>query len=289
MSKLPEINSVSDFLNWIHSCYKKNNSNKHLFFRGHSVSTYELIPSVFRNKFNEKDIILDFKQYAPVHNIQYDFIYECDKMLCDMQHFGLPTRLLDWTINPLIALYFSCQNSSTPNVNADGQLFTFNPWDYNKKVIGTGKTPQMHDIHIAMRSLLAYGWKFSEIKECLQRKYIKVELTENDIQKPFSYVAPYTNNRKTNQRGCFTIFGIDKHKFDYWIEAKESLDSVIIKAKKKNNILEELNLLYVNEYSVYPDFEGMSNMIKKWGSLFNFKNNIKHRRAAPKRAKKRPI
>ena len=272
MQKFTEIKSVVDFTKSILEYYQKTKSKKHLFFRGHSKLSYPLIPSVFRNPhYSEKEILLDFKQYAPEHNIKYDFIYECDKVLCDMQHYGLPTRLLDWTINPLIALYFACLKSTSSKLDSeaeDGCLFAFNPWEYNKKIINY-EIPENHDIHVKTRALLAYGWKFDDIKNYMKDKYHKFDINENDIMRPISCVSPYTNKRKINQRGCFIIAGTSRDEFDDWEVTKMFLEYYLIKKENKNTILKELNLLYINEYSVYPDFHGMSKMIKKWGSLFN--------------------
>jgi len=273
MKNVAIIDSVLTFIDYIQKYYKTVDPKKHLFFRGHSKVSYELIPSVFRKNESEKDILLDFKQYAPEHNIKYDFIYECDRVLNDMQHFGLPTRLLDWAINPLIALYFSCQRSKTlakEDKDEDGRIFIFNPWNYNSKIVNY-EIPENHDIHILARALLSYGWNFDDIGKYIERKYVRFELNEKDLEKPISFVSPYTNKMKISQRGCFTINGTDRGSLDKWDEEKKSLDYLTIRGDKKYEILNELNLLYINEYSVYPDFDGMSEMIKKWGSLFNYK------------------
>lgn len=87
-----------------------------LFFRGHPDISYKLTPSVFReNNFreNEKSIIYRAMSESPKEfdNDKYFF----DKLV-RAQHYGIPTRLLDLTINPLIALYFACETG--PDVRA---------------------------------------------------------------------------------------------------------------------------------------------------------------------------
>ena len=78
-----------------------------------------------------------------------------------------------------------------------------------------------------------------------------------------------------HQRGCFTIHGKCEKPFDDFKDVNDFIKRVRIKFEAKPKILEELNQLYVNYYSIYPDFEGMKNMIKQCGSLFNLKLNHK--------------
>jgi hypothetical protein len=104
-----EINFISSIsaLNSVISSYKI--AGKQLFFRGHAHPNYILLPSVMRTKSWKTNESIMYNEL--IINCPEDF-EKCHthlEKLVKMQHYGLPTRLLDVTRNPLVALYFACK------------------------------------------------------------------------------------------------------------------------------------------------------------------------------------
>ena len=92
---------------------------------------------MFRNsKLKERGIILDYKQ-AFVEEV--DYVSSMERILIEMQHHQIPTRLLDWSISPLIALYFACSSEEYQNRNA--MVYALNPWHVYNSIKEYTKTP----------------------------------------------------------------------------------------------------------------------------------------------------
>lgn len=115
-----EITSVADFIKAIEGV--KNDpfaieKTAEVFYRGHADKSWDLTPSIFRSDKgieNEHFLFRDMVAHVP-----RDFS-ECKSALdylVQMQHYGLPTRLLDVTANPLVALYFACQPAGDTTIS----------------------------------------------------------------------------------------------------------------------------------------------------------------------------
>jgi len=103
-----------------------------VWWRGQSISTWTLSPSVARlNRGHryEQNMILRFMQRAPARHPKTPGPTDISGWLFLMQHYRLPTRLLDWTESPLTACFFSVDLHQHPN--DDGALYALSPYALN--------------------------------------------------------------------------------------------------------------------------------------------------------------
>lgn len=205
----------------------------------------------FYQKFynHEKYLLQRFKRDA------YPFV---ERMLTDWeaitlgQHHGLPTRLLDWTSNPLVAL-FNATEKTKPK--SDGVVFAYRPrseWKYHISMF-KGQNPSRPKVPDPLN--LEGGGKN---KRVIKSPYIKV-------------VFPMLiTNRLVAQSGGFTIQ--DPHtcltKMGNQCFNKESLDLMemyrwILPADAKSNILDQLHRVSVNRRTLFPDLDGVGHGLWK--------------------------
>lgn len=105
--ELEIISSISKFNSFI-SKYKKE--DHWLFYRGHADANYYLRPSIFRNEKWQKNERAMYNELLINCPDDFEKCHSHLEKLVEMQHYGLPTRLLDITLNPLVALYFACES-----------------------------------------------------------------------------------------------------------------------------------------------------------------------------------
>lgn len=113
------ISSISEYLDVVKCLtFQKSDrlSSDTMVFRGMSDYRWDLIPSIARSDFRddstEHEMVNEFMTLRPE---SFQDLHSNFELLAKMQHYGLPTRLLDFTTNPLIALYFACEKNSAIN------------------------------------------------------------------------------------------------------------------------------------------------------------------------------
>ena len=148
--KLHNINECLEIINDIASSYEKDIKVKYgvkdsyqgptwykyhhnLWFRGQPDYNWSLLPQVCRNQFQEaasksQDTIVGyektaFNQFITRANHLIEKSISISEQYFIAQHYGLPTRLLDWTTNPLTALYFAVAEKNFKK--NDGAFFVF--------------------------------------------------------------------------------------------------------------------------------------------------------------------
>lgn len=117
------IENIKEFLEEIENLESNNN----LFFRGHEDETYLLEPGVYRKDNTTKKNLIEHEDVIyreVISKAPQDFVGKNTlESLALMQHYGVPTRILDLTESALVALYFACSNSKNDDKNGEVIVF----------------------------------------------------------------------------------------------------------------------------------------------------------------------
>lgn len=182
-----------------------------------------------------------------------------------MQHFSLPTRLLDITSNPLIALYFACKSHE----NEDGDLISITIKDEDLKYFDSDTVACLANLcklSFSEKEKLNVGDKTNTISnEYLHyikddKPYFENRLCDKDIRKVVCVKGKSTNPRIYAQSGAFLLFGLDAI-LDDDNDFNFNITHYIIKSESKQKILEQLDLLNINESTVFPYLENSTKYI----------------------------
>jgi hypothetical protein len=241
------IASLSDFFAVFHSLLEPN---KVFWFRGHAQMDYRLMPSALRYEDVESreralGLVSDMKRFL---EMKLPHLPAPDDDLGWMQvaqHYGLPTRLLDWTQNAAVALFFAC--SEDPG--ADGLVVILNPIELNQ-----GVDPRLPRV-------------FSPQKDAeIISPYFKLDGRISARGKRTIAVNPTWNTERiAMQQGAFTLHG--SRTFDLDRHQASSLPYVPILKEHKAPLLNELGRVGIGEMFIFPEPEHVCAHLRRTAGL----------------------
>lgn len=269
---------VTNIFEYLETIREIKKGNDIVWYRGQESANFMLIPKVMRNmkvvenQFgrtlkpqnvvfsnkgekvifpNFKIMLEEFKKQAekyleiePKNNFEWLFL---------AQHYGLPTPLLDWTTDPLVALFFAMPSNVKKLINEDEAIeifkrygnsdggvaiFAMNPCKYNNEMAMDFKINSSEPIDVVSN--------YEDLKGYLYEG-------DNNFIGPLCIKGTITDRRLCRQSGNFTIHGRMVWPLDYPDVVKGIMHKIFIPYTKVEEIKEYLRALDITKTSIYGD------------------------------------
>jgi hypothetical protein len=225
-------------------------------FRGLSRRNHTLSSSLVRLSSPSSDVnrlelalLRNFRKYAHDEATNADSIWD---WLALGQHRGLPTRLLDWTYSPLVALHFATEN--TEEFDHDGVVWCVNFVEANKRLPPRLRRILQQEGSDTFTVEMLGGFKSLRDFDALSREPFVVFLE-----------PPSVDRRILNQLGLFSLMSNAAATLDDWTREHSDLcRRVAVPAALKWEIRDKLDQANVNERVLFPGLDGLSRWLTRY-------------------------
>ncbi len=261
------IKSMANLLSWLRkdesrirtALSRARHPKPPIWFRGLRDISRPLLPTFYREGYNVQDEVYlmnlfkqnshEFLTQVPSSEWEWMFL---------MRHHGLPSRLIDWTENPLVGLYFAVRPREHDTTNTDGVIWCLLPTQLNHTSLGW----PIDDDSLPM--FTGDTAEYSRAENDSLQLYLPSDLRGSpspDARPPAAGISPRTNRRMQIQMGVFTIH----HRDNSPVEAVDSGAHVwryMIPQERKQSIYQELNRIGITERVLFPSLDNVAREAK---------------------------
>jgi hypothetical protein len=283
---IPANAPVRTMMDFITQVKKLARDDRECFYRGHSDANYRLMPSVFRTDAAGVPLYRDsehemFREILISNSFDFREDHSSLERLVRMQHYSLPTRLLDITANPLIALFFAVWSDTKRQTAGEVILFFVQRTKIkyfdsdtasclaNLALMGASERDQIKFEVLSAGDLsddlVNHFNAQPQIQRLLhyianEKPYFKPRILPNDLRSVICVKSKRSNDRISSQSGAFLLFGHDV------VLSEDGTDEIAvqrIRIENKEAILRDLELLNITESTVFPYIENSARDISR--------------------------
>ncbi|WP_210093743.1 FRG domain-containing protein [Ruegeria sp. HKCCSP346] len=244
-------------------------------FRGMTNSNWGLDTSLQRLGGPIQDIeyhlLRNFKKYAHRNVVERDSFWN---WLTVAQHHGVPTRLLDWTYSPYIALHFATDNISSMNI--DGVVWVVDMPSVHGLLPNALKEHLRNEGSFVFTTEMLENFSQTGIKQSREGNTINIDMFASSISslrdfgglhhKDFGlFFEPSSiDDRVVNQFALFSVFSGCRIPIHDWLSSNQIVaKKIIVPASLKWKVRDRLDQSNITERVIYPGLDGLATWLKR--------------------------
>lgn len=223
----------NNFLHRIQTAEKQLHHPECLWYRGVTETSHTLLPSLLRRlggTAKEQELFQKYRALA--RSIQQPPLSDWETLF-EMQHYGIPTRLLDWTEVLGVAVFFALLG----NAATDSAVYVLDPLALN---LQASKTDIPHVYEQEDFDYRTIYWEHKPVPPVF----------------PIAIEAPAQNSRIAAQRGKFTIHGTNNQPIE--MQFPNLVKKVHFPPAARDGARQFLQRAGINEFSIFPDIVGLA-------------------------------